>query len=169
MSVTWLQLLHSGYLAGWNRDYCKCLSTVLFNILRNIKPLDNTLVGRGISQMNPKIFGILHNMSLVIVFMNSLCLTWYFVEASACFYWAVWELRLILKLIQEFSVWFYGVNVTQVSGGENNTSSWTAAHAGSLNPNSRHSCDSSRQGPAEWNSWFPCCIWKSNLILCKPH
>lgn len=49
------------------------------------------------------------------------------------------------KLIQVFADRFYSVNVTQASGLENNTSSWMAAHAESLNTNSRHSCDSSRE------------------------
>lgn len=58
--------------SGWLEQRLLCLSNVLFSILRNIKPLDTTLVGKGISQTSPKIFGILHNVSLVIVFMSSL-------------------------------------------------------------------------------------------------
>lgn len=49
------------------------------------------------------------------------------------------------KLIQVFADRFYGSNVTQTSGGENNTLSWMAAHAESLDMNSRHSCDSCRE------------------------
>ncbi len=57
---------------------------------------------------------------------NQYCLTCHFVTDTACCYWIVTELQLILKseeLIQVFSDRFYCFNVTQVSGGENNTSS----------------------------------------------